>query len=194
MPTLLWKYVTIFKNERIILAVFRRMYAEEHPYFITMVTENREPLLVENVAILRDAFQHSKSFFKYTIDSIVVMPDHLHMIIIPEENDAYPKIVRSIKTYFSKELKESWAGMPTLRTQSQIKKRELGIWQRRFYEHTVRDERDLQRLRDYIHYNPVKHGWVKRVYDWKHSSFHKYHVQGMYETEWVNLSEDLDLA
>ncbi len=83
--------------------------------------------------------------------------------------------------------------MPTLRSASQVKKRELGIWQRRFYEHTVRDEKDLQRLRDYIHYNPVKHGLAERVYDWEYSSFRKYCTEGMYEKNWMDLREDLDL-
>ncbi len=175
------------------MATFRRVYAEGHPYFITMTTQNRRPILVDNVALLREAFRNSKKYFAYEIDSIVILPDHLHMIIIPEEPDAYPKIVRSIKTYFSKGLKESWAGMPTLRSASQVKKRELGIWQRRFYEHAVRDEKDLQSLRDYIHYNPVKHGLVKRVYDWEYSSFRKYCTKGMYEKNWMNLREDLDL-
>ncbi len=95
------------------MATFRRVYAEGHPYFITMTTQNRRPVLVDNVALLREAFHNSKKYFVYEIDAIVILPDHLHMIIIPEEPDAYPKIVRSIKTYFSKGLKESRAGMPT---------------------------------------------------------------------------------
>ena len=178
------------------MAVFRRIYAEGHPYFITMVTENRRPLLVENINLLRDAFRHSKSFFDYTIDSIVIMPDHLHMVIVPKEYDAYPKIVRSIKTHFSKRLKslESWAEVPTLRTQSQVKKRELGIWQRRFYEHTVRDDRDLQRLRDYIHYNPVKHRLATSVAAWEYSSFERFVTLGIYEMDWASLDDELDLG
>ncbi len=96
------------------MAVFRRVYAEGHPYFITMTTQNRTPLLVDHVELLREAFRNSKKYFVYEIDSIVILPDHPHMIIIPEEPDSYPKIVRSVKTYFSKGLKESWAGMPTL--------------------------------------------------------------------------------
>jgi len=178
------------------MATFRRLYVEGHPYFITMVMEKRRPLLIENIDLLRDAFRHSKTFFDYAIDSIAIMPDHLHMIIVPEEYDAYPGIVRSIKTYFSKGLKasDSWAGMPTLRTESQVKKRELGIWQRRFYEHTVRDDRDLQKLRDYIHYNPVKHGLATSAAAWKYSSFDRFVAQGIYEADWVSMGDELDLG
>ena len=175
------------------MAVFRRVYAEGYPYFITMTTQNRTPLLVDNIELLREAFRHSKEYFTYDIDSIVILPDHLHMIIAPKKYDAYPKIVRSVKTYFSKGLKDSWAGMPTLRSASQEKKRELGIWQRRFYEHTIRDEKDLQRLRDYVHYNPVKHGVAESAAAWKYSSFDRFVASGMYDKNWVDMGEELGL-
>ena len=77
-------------------------------------------------------------------------------------------------------------------SQSQIDNRNKPIWQRRYYEHTIRDEKDFNRRMDYIHYNPVKHGYVKRANDWSFSSFQKYVKLGYYDQEWYDLSEDIN--
>ena len=170
------------------MATFRRVYAQNHPYFITITTEKRRPLLIENITILRQAFAYSKQYFEYEIDSICIMPDHLHMIIQPKNETEYPNIIKSIKTYFSKNIKQTFKT-----TQSQTKKGELGIWQRRFYEHTIRDDNELEKYRNYIHYNPVKHGLVLKTSAWKYSSFGKFVRNGFYDEEWYSLDEDLDL-
>ena len=169
------------------MATFRRVYAKNHSYFITINTEKRRPILIENIDILRQAFTHSKQFFNYKIDSICILPDHLHMIIYPENETEYPNIIKSIKTYFSKNIKQTFKP-----TQSQTKKRELGIWQRRFYEHTIRDDKELEKFRNYIHYNPVKHKLVLSAQYWKHSSFSKFVKKGFYDLQWYSLDEDMD--
>ena len=170
------------------MAIFRRVYAEGHYYFLTIVTEHRRPILIENIELLREAFRHSKQFFKYEIDSITILPDHFHMIILPEKEDEYAKIIKSIKIYFSRNLKQNYT-----RNQSQIKKREAGVWQRRFYEHTIRDEKELQRYRDYVHYNPVKHKLVGKASDWEYGSFRQFVNCGYYDEAWYSLEADLDL-
>ena len=170
------------------MATFRRVYTQNHPYFITMSTEKRRPILIENIDILRQAFAHSKQFFNYKIDSICILPDHLHMVIFPENETEYPNIIKSIKTYFSKNIKQSFQP-----TQSQSNKRELGIWQRRFYEHTIRDDNELERYRNYIHYNPVKHKLVLKASDWEYSSFGRFVKNGFYDETWYSLENNLDL-
>jgi len=165
-----------------------RVFAENHPYFITMTTQNRRPILTDNIKLLRQAFANSKQYFDYSIDSIVILPDHLHMIIYPSSATDYPKIIRSIKTYFSKHLPHHYKT-----TSSQNKKRELGIWQRRYYEHTVRDEKELERYRHYIHYNPVKHKLTTSAKKWDFSSFDKFVKNEFYTSDWYSLDENIDL-
>jgi len=160
------------------MATFRRVYAQKHPYFITITTEKRRPILIENATTLRQAFANSKQYFNYEIDSICILPDHIHMIICPQNETEYPNIIKSIKTYFSKNIKTTFRT-----TGSQSKKRELGIWQRRFYEHTIRDDNELERYRNYIHYNPVKHRFVLSARDWEYSSFGKFVKNGFYDEE-----------
>jgi len=71
-----------------------------------------------------------------------------------------------------------------LRSRSNIAKREKGLWQRRYWEHAIRDDADLERHLDYIHFNPVKHGYVPRVYDWPYSNFHRYVADGVLPQDW----------
>jgi len=107
---------------------YRRIFAQGHPYFITITTEKRRPILLDNIIILRQAFAHSKQYFDYHIDAICILPDHLHMIIYPSNKRDYPNIIKSIKTYFTKHL-----GLTYLVSKSQSKKKERCIWQRRYY-------------------------------------------------------------
>jgi len=113
------------------------------------------------------------------------------MIITPQKAEDYPHIVRTIKTYFSRHL-DPKQYQHLFQSQSQIDNRYKPVWQRRYYEHTIRDEKDFNRRMDYIHYNPVKHGYVKRANDWSFSSFHKYLKHGYYEKEWYDLADDID--
>ncbi len=167
---------------------YTRIFAQGHPYFITIATEKRRPILIDNIILLRQAFANSKQYFNYTIDAICILPDHLHMIIYPSNKNDYPNIIKSIKTYFSKHLCLTYT-----RSQSQSKKKELGVWQRRSYEHTIRNETELERYRNYIHYNPVKHKLVTSAKDWEFSSFNKFVKNGFYDKDWYNLDENIDL-
>jgi putative transposase len=112
--------------------------------------------------------------------AICVLPDHLHAIWALPPNDSDFSLRWSlIKSGFSRGLA---VDMP--RTQSKIARRERGIWQRRYWEHAIRDDGDLERHVDYIHFNPVKHGYVPKVVDWPHSTFHRYVAKGFLPADW----------
>lgn len=143
--------------------------------FITIVTNNRLPILVANIDLLRVAIRTTKYNFK--IHAGVVLPEHLHIILEPKYIEEFPKIISSIKYYFSKNLNL----VGDNRRESQIKRREKGIWQRRYYDHIIRNESDLNRHLDYIHYNPIKHRLVKTAAEWEYSSFTKFVNMGLYE-------------
>lgn len=118
----------------------------------------------------------------YIIDAIVILPDHLHCLwTLPESDNDFPTRWRLIKTYFSRECETI---VPENISLSKENKKERGIWQRRFWEHLIRDELDFKNHLEYIHYNPVKHGLVKAPKDWKYSSFHRAVHQGMYDLMW----------
>jgi len=109
----------------------------------------------------------------------VILPDHLHAVCtLPAGDDDFSGRWRRIKGHFSKR---------TIQSGAAIKRRpngELALWQRRFWEHTIRDDNDFTRHVDYIHFNPVKHGLVLRVLDWPYSSFHRYVRQGLLPKDW----------
>ena len=151
---------------------YRRIYADGYSYFLTMVTHGRKPLLVENIALLRYAFSLSKKKYDYRIDAIVVLPDHLHMIITPKISTEYSQIISSIKRSFvyglDKQIKEE---AKSEISHSKHRRSHAGIWQERFYEHTIRDEKDWLEKMEYIQYNPVKHELVEGIKDWKYISF-----------------------
>lgn len=140
---------------------FRRARIPGGTYFFTVVAAERRPLLIDNASRLREAFRSVKHRYPFHIEAIVVLPDHLHAIWrLPDGDADYPLRWSLIKRHFSIGLPAGW------RTASRRSKREKGIWQRRYWEHCIRDENDLHRHLDYIHYNPAKHGFVNRVADW----------------------------
>jgi len=151
---------------------YRRIYLDGYSYFLTLVTQGRKPLLVENIELLRDAFRRSKRKYRYTIDAIVVLPDHIHMIITPEVATDYSKIIAHIKRSFVYGLDENIKAQAKSEiSHAKYRRGHLGIWQERFYEHTIRNEKDLQEKRKYIKNNPIKHQLVENPKDWKYSSF-----------------------
>ena len=87
------------------MAQYKRIFLAGYSYYLTIVTHGRNPILIDNIELLRESFRESKRYFKYRIDAIVVLPDHIHMIITPQVADEYPRIVKSIKYYFSKHCK-----------------------------------------------------------------------------------------
>ena len=152
------------------MATYKRVFLQGYSYFFTIVTHQREPILLDNIEILRESFRESKQFFTYSIDAIVVLPEHLHMILTPQNVEEYPRIIKSIKYNFSKkyhpneELEQSM---------SRHKRAMKSVWQKRYYEHTIRDEEDYHRCLEYIQNNPLKHGYTQEGEEWKYSSFYK---------------------
>jgi putative transposase len=148
----------------------------------------------ESWDILRSVIAEIRQSYPFTVDAWVVLPDHLHFIwSLPEGDSDFSKRWRLIKAGFSKKAKslfhrEDWM------SSSKQKHRETTIWQRRFGEHQIRDEEDLARHVDYIHYNPVKHGYVTKVSDWVHSSFHRYVKAGVYSIDRAGIQDGLDGA
>ncbi|MDR0777084.1 MAG: transposase [Azonexus sp.] len=167
---------------------YRRNLLPGGSFFFTVNLANRKlSLLIDHLNLLRAAFHQTRQRHPFTIDAIVVLPDHLHTIWALPENDAdFSTRWRLVKSGFSRNLPDTEKISPSRAARS-----ERGIWQRRYWEHTIRDEADFARHTDYIHINPVKHGLVRRVRDWMPSSFHRYVKQGIYPVDWAgNLSQD----
>ena len=167
---------------------YRRLYIQNSYIFVTIVTSKRRKILVNNIDLLKISIKKSIDNYKYELYAICVLPDHIHMLIKPYDISDYPKIIKQIKTYFSKNIDKNDINDYELR-KSSIKKHEQDIWQRRYWEHTIRNDEDLYRHTDYIHYNPIKHGYVKNVADWQYSSFKKFVKKGYYEQNWCNFGD-----
>ena len=165
---------------------YKRIFAQNHPVFLTVVTNKRLPILIENIDLLRSSFKDVKKYHDFEIYAAVILPDHFHLIINPENIKKYPRIIFSIKYYFSKNLN---IPIDAEISQSRLNKKEKGIWQKRYYEHTIRNEKDLYNHLDYIHFNPVKHGYVDNVKDWEYSSFHKFVKLKYYDINWGNFED-----
>jgi putative transposase len=150
-------------------------------FFTVALLERKGSLLVDRVDGLREAFREVRRRKPFVVDAIVVLPDHLHCIwTLPPEDADFSSRWRLIKTRF---LTRIPAG-ERLSARRQAKG-ERGIWQRRFWEHTIRDEADYATHIDYIHYNPVKHGHAKRPVDWAHSSIHRFIADGRLADDWA---------
>jgi len=135
-------------------------------------------------AMLRDVIREVRTFQPFVIDACVLLPDHLHCIwTLPPGDMDFSSRWGKIKAGFSRRAKDILYDEAQLGS-SRKKKRESSIWQRRFWEHVIVDERDCLNHMDYIHYNPVKHGLVEQVRDWPYSTFHRLVEQGIYPPQW----------
>jgi putative transposase len=154
---------------------YRRMKKLGGTYFFTVALADRtESTLVEHVDLLRSAFRLVKDHHPFIIDAIVIMPEHLHTIwTLPEEDMDYPARWALIKAGFSRSLAKG-----EQISRSRQNKGERGIWQRRYWEHMIRDEEDFAQHVDYIHFNPVKHGHVSNPMEWPYSSIHRLETFG----------------
>ncbi|MEO1400589.1 MAG: transposase [Cyanobacteria bacterium J06635_1] len=164
--------------------LYRRASTPGATYFFTVVTYNRQPLFntPETIQLLRQAFHIVKQRHPFTIEAIVVLPDHLHCLwALPTHEADFSTRWRLIKSYFSRHCPESYKHPQSL---ARLKKKEQAIWQRCFWEHKIRDANDFDRHVDYIHYNPVKHRLVTAPRDWPYSSFHRYVAQGLCSEDW----------
>lgn len=170
---------------------YRRIKVKGGTYFFTVVTFGRQPILTaEHVrAALREGIQEVRQSLPFSIDAWVLLPDHLHAIwTLPEKDDNFASRWAVIKRTVSQRC-GSWDGIGRTINDSLCRRGERGIWQRRYWEHLIRDELDLQRHLDYLHWNPVKHGYVKRVIDWPYSTFHRFVTRGIYSPDWGGINE-----
>jgi putative transposase len=167
---------------------YRRNFVPGGSFFFTVnLADRRLGLLTEHIDALRAAFREVRRHHPFTTDAVVVLPDHLHSVwTLPEGDADFATRWRQIKSAFSRSF------VPTEPiSKSRAAKGERGIWQRRYWEHTIRDENDFARHIDYVHINPVKHGFVTRVRDWPHSSFHSMVKLGFYPEDWAGDVADI---
>ncbi len=161
---------------------YRRALHSGGTYFFTVNLLQRQgnDLLTRHIALLRDAVQSVRERHPFRIHGWAVLPEHLHCVIeLPQDDADYATRWRLIKTEFSKTLPRT-EKLSAART----RRGERGIWQRRYWEHVIRDECDYQAHMDYVHFNPVKHGLVKCVADWPYSTFHRLVTDGIYPASW----------
>ena len=165
---------------------YRRIKIKGGTYFFTVVTYNRQPVLTREEVrqALREGIDTVRQSLPFVIEAWVLLPDHLHTIwTLPEGDAKYQTRWALIKSLVSRRCvqnREHW----NEESESRKKRHESGIWQRRFWEHCIRNDKDFQRHMDYLHYNPVKHGYVRRVADWPYSSFHRLVAQDVYPRDW----------
>jgi len=165
------------------MVYYRRNRVPGGTYFFTVtLADRRSQALVEHIALVRKAFRQVYRERPFRMEAVVVLPDHLHTVwTLPEGDDNYSRRWRAIKSRFTRLVRQAGVSL------NPNAKGEYDLWQRRYWEHTIRDEDDLQRHVDYIHYNPVKHGLVKRVADWPYSSFHRYVRLGRLSPDWGSI-------
>lgn len=158
----------------------RAKYKGGYYFFTVNLMDRKSDLLIRKIDDLRAAFVTVKNRHPFSIVAIAVMPEHLHAIWrLPENDNNYPQRWSLIKAGFSR--RQSRAEQIR---ESRRAKRERGIWQRRYWEHLIRNEEDLERHVNYIHYNPVKHGLVAQASDWPYSSVHSYIDSGTISHHW----------
>jgi len=166
---------------------YRRAFVAGGSYFFTVnLADRRSALLIRHIDLLRRAFRDTRQRHPFSIEAIVILPDRLHAIwTLPNGDADFPLRWRLVKSAFSRGIS---SGEPV--SSSRSRKRERGIWQRRYWEHAIRDVNDFERHLDYIHFNPVKHGYVAWVKDWPYSSFHRMVRLGTYPDDWAGDSGD----
>jgi len=165
---------------------YRRNFVPGGTYFFTVTLVDRlASTLVDYVDALRAAFRGARRERAFTIDAIVILPEHLHAVMtLPPGDSDFPSRWQRIKSRFTRSVIAAGA------TFQRGRKGEYALWQGRFWEHTIRHEKDFAQHVDYIHFNPVKHGLVTRVRDWPYSSFHRYVRLGMLQADWAGAVDE----
>jgi putative transposase len=167
---------------------YRRAYVEGGLFFFTVTLANRSSdVLVRHIGRLRRIYTSVRERHPFQTVAICVLPDHLHAVwSLPPSDADFALRCSLIKAGFSRGLSGEME-----RSSSKTARRERGIWQRRYWEHAIRDDTDLERHVDYIHFNPVKHGHVSQVCDWPYSSFHRYVARGVLPRDWGGCMRDI---
>jgi putative transposase len=165
---------------------YRRAFRPGGTFFFTLVTAGRTRLFSDGAAraLLHQSIEGARRNRPFTIDAIVLLPDHLHTIwTLPDADADFSKRWASIKARFTR-LWLSHGGADVALAPGRARKGGRGVWQERFWEHAIRDVDDLNRHLDYIHYNPVKHGFVACPHQWEWSSFRRCVDSGAYDADW----------
>jgi putative transposase len=160
---------------------YRRYYIPNSIIFITCVTYERKPYLhdEENLRVFWDTVHHVQILHEFELLAYGIMPDHFHWLIkMPEGQPIFSQVIHSVKRNFT-------AGWKITHNQAEP----IHIWQSRFWDHVIRDEIDFKNHLDYIHWNPVKHGYVNSPEQWKQSSYRMWMENGVYPTDWGNHGE-----
>lgn len=170
---------------------YRRAWLPGGTYFFTVVAHDRRPILTDPTALgaLRAAFRRELHAGSLRLDAIVILPDHLHCLWTQPPDDAdFARPWQRIKATVSRAVADRLEGP---RNASRRSRGERGIWQRRYWEHAIRDEADLARHIDYIHFNPVRHGLVQSPSAWPHSTFARFVAREYYPVDWATDPGDL---
>lgn len=165
---------------------YRRAHEGGATYFFTVVTHRRQPILIrpDVLGALRDAFRCVQQARPFRLEAVVILPDHMHaMWTLPPGDAEFGQRWGMIKRHVSKAVSKAISASVG---DSMRARGEFGIWQRRFWEHLIRDDNDFARHMDYIHFNAVKHGHAERPADWPHSSFQRCVERGIYPVHWAS--------
>jgi len=165
---------------------YRRAFVPGGTFFFTVVTADRRPIFEDSQArhLLHHSLVQCRAAHPFTLAAMVLLPDHLHALwVLPEEDADFSRRWAAIKARFTHDFLAA-GGHETERSPSRIGRGSRGIWQRRFWEHLVRDDNDFAQHLDYIHYNPVKHALATCPHEWPHSTFQKWVGRAVYEPAW----------
>ena len=171
---------------------YRRVRLKGGQFFFTVITYQRRPILTTELGIecLRHAWRETNTTMPFGVEAVCVLPDHLHTVwSLPEDDTDYPARWRKIKGIFSRKFRAHCGplGEPN---PSRQRRREVNVWQRRYWEHRIRNEHDFRRHVEYVHFNPVKHGHVTTLAEWPWSSFHDHVKKGWIEPDWGIIEPD----
>jgi putative transposase len=160
---------------------YRRFRVPGGTYFFTVnPLERRSDLLVRHIDALREAVRRTRRARPFYIDAWVVLPEHMHWVItLPEGDDDFSNCIKAIKIRFVRAIPAT-----ERRTRVRAARGEPAIWQRRFWEHAIRSDSDYAHHLDYVHFNPVKHGYVTFARDWPYSTFNRLVKAGLYSADW----------
>jgi putative transposase len=167
---------------------FRRRYRPGGTYFFTQVADQRRPILTSDLGrrVLRQAIEATRNRWPFEIEAWVLLPDHLHAIWkLPPEDDDYSRRWAFLKKEFTKAYLTA-GGEEAPVTPGRARDGRRGVWQPKFWEHTIRDQRDYERHFHYLHFNPVKHGLVEMLCEYPYSTFHRHVRAGVYQPDWAS--------